>query len=110
MRTATAKDLRQRTSELLDDVAAAARSLYISRKAIAVLAPRSDQSQESRPSPRHMATAQDMRDVKRWLADDARRESRADRGHASKAVALAPPTSALPRITAVVVGSARTSS
>jgi prevent-host-death family protein len=80
MRIATAKDLRRKTSELLDDVRGGREVVITYRgKQIAVLAPLDRIShKELTPSAFGMWRGRrDMRDVKRWL--DSRRASRVAR-------------------------------
>lgn len=80
MRTATAKDLRQKTSELLDDVRRGREVVITYRgKQIAVLAPL-DRIAHKELTPIAFGMwrrRRDMRDVKRWL--DSRRASRIPR-------------------------------
>ena len=80
MRTATAKDLRQKTSELLDDVRRGREVVITYRgKQIAVLAPL-DRIAHKELTPIAFGMwrrRRDMRDVKRWL--DSRRASRVPR-------------------------------
>ena len=76
MRTATAKDLRRKTSELLDDVRRGREVVITHRgKQIAVLAPL-DRVTHSELTPTAFGMwrrRKDVRDVKRWL--DGRRAS-----------------------------------
>jgi prevent-host-death family protein len=80
MRTATAKDLRQKTSELLDNVRRGREVVITYRgKQVAVLAPLDRMThKELTPTAFGMwRRRRDMRDVKRWL--DSRRASRSPR-------------------------------
>ncbi len=77
MRTATAKDLRQKTSELLDNVRRGLEVVITYRgKQVAVLAPLDRMThKELTPTAFGMwRRRRDVRDVKRWL--DSRRASR----------------------------------
>jgi prevent-host-death family protein len=77
MRTATAKDLRQKTSELLDNVRRGREVVITYRgKQVAVLAPLDRMThKELTPTAFGMwRRRRDVRDVKRWL--DSRRASR----------------------------------
>jgi prevent-host-death family protein len=80
MRTATAKDLRQKTSKLLDDVRRGREVIITYRgKQIAILAPL-DRISHKELTPIGFGMwrrRRDMRDVKRWL--DSRRASRVPR-------------------------------
>lgn len=80
MRTATAKDLRQKTSELLDDVRRGREVVITYRgKRIAVLVPL-DRIAHRGLTPVAFGMwrrRRDMRDVRRWL--DSRRASRVPR-------------------------------